>query len=235
MPKTKTNKSITPNRSTLKSNQQLFKRGSIQNSVDYSISQLLNDNSINSVIVLLGSVNNYPAKLLIDSGATSCFVSSKFVLKHNLTITQSDSKSVRLANGEIVNTSQLIKNATIRTESKSVQIDLIVLQISYDIILGINWLSKANPIINFQTRSVKFSSFNLSQPVQSSTNSTSNSTQLSTVNQLIVQPSESTESTVSTELVTDSSNQFNQISLNTCEQLSLIPTDLLDKKVIKSF
>ena len=234
MPKTKTNKSITPNRSTLKSNQQLFKRGSIQNSVDYSISQLLNDNSINSVIVLLGSVNNYPAKLLIDSGATSCFVSSKFVLKHNLTITQSDSKSVRLANGEIVNTSQLIKNATIRTESKSVQIDLIVLQISYDIILGINWLSKANPIINFQTRSVKFSSFNLSQPVQSSTNSTSNSTQLSTVNQLIVQPSESTESTVSTELVTDSSNQFNQISLNTCELLSLIPTDLLDKKVIKS-
>src|SRR3954467_2676859 len=105
----------------------------------------------------------------------------QFTICTKTPITQSDSKSVRLANGEIVNTSQLIKNATIRTESKSVQIDLIVLQISYDIILGINWLAKANPIINFQTRSVKFSSIKLSQPVQSSTDSTSNSTQLSTV------------------------------------------------------
>src|SRR3954466_14225463 len=216
------------------SGQQLFMRGSIQKSVDHSISQLLNDNSINSVIVLLGTVNKHPAKLLIDSGATSCFISSQFVLKHKLPITQSDSKTVRLANGEVVNTNQLIKNATIRTESKLIQIDLIVLQISYDVILGINWLVKANPIINFQTRSVKFCSVNLSQSVQPSTDSTSNPTQLSTVNHLVVQPSRSAHSIVPTELITDSSNQFNQISLNTCELLSLIPTDLLDKKVIKS-
>src|SRR5690349_5611402 len=136
----------------------MFKRGSNQKSVDYSISQLLNNNSINSVIVLQGSVNNYPAKLLIDSGATSCFISSQFVSKYKLFVTQSDNKSVRLANGEIVNSSQLIKNAIIKTDSKSVQIDLIVLNVSYDCILGINWLTKVNPIIDFQNRSVKFSS-----------------------------------------------------------------------------
>ena len=231
MPKTQTNKSSAQSRSTLESSQQLLKKGYIQKSVDHSISQLLKDNSINSVIVLLGTVNKYPAKLLIDSGATSCFVSLQFVLKHKLPITQSDSKLVRLANGETVSTSQLIKNATIRTESKLVQIDLIVLQISYDVILGINWLVKANPIINFQTRSVKFCSFNVDQPVQPSIDSTLNSTQLPTVNQLVVQPSKPSHSTVSTESVTDSSNRSNQISLSTCELLSLIPTDLLDKKV----
>ena len=79
----------------------------------------LNANPINlamavDVIIVNGRVNGRPARLMIDSGASGCFVKKAFVERNNLDTKEIDQRNIRLANGQIITTNRLLPEASIR-------------------------------------------------------------------------------------------------------------------------
>ena len=126
--------------------------------IDYHLSCC----SINSsaILVVSGYVNQYAANFLIDSGASSSFISEKYVQVNHLKTRKVNVKRIRLANGQLLTTSRIVRDADINIHGRSVKLDLIVLELNHEVILGINWLSAANPTINFSTRTIQFSSMN---------------------------------------------------------------------------
>ena len=96
------------------------------------------------------------AKVLLDCGSTTNFISKRFVLKNHLTYSRiNNSQVVKMPNGTIENTNKLVSSLRIHLNDRSLCEQLLVLPLeSFDIILGIPWLRKYNPTINWQTNSL---------------------------------------------------------------------------------
>ena len=112
----------------------------------------------NAMLVVSGYVNTRTSNFLIDSGASSSFINEDFVRQCRFKTQRVDTKRVRLANGQLLTTNQVVKDAAVNIHGRTVKLDLIMLELSHDVILGYNWLSIANPTINFNTRTVQFCS-----------------------------------------------------------------------------
>ena len=97
---------------------------------------------------------------MVDSGATGCFVSQDWVDKSHLPTTALDQElAVRLANGLEVICEEVLLDVSIGladmdTEG-SVKLDMIVLPgLKFDGVLGLPWLSRANPDIDWSSRTL---------------------------------------------------------------------------------
>jgi transcription antitermination factor NusG len=110
------------------------------------------------MLVVPGSINKQRANFLIDSGASSSFINKVFVDLHQITTQKVDLKRVRLANGQVLMTNLVVQNAVVEVQGRTVRLNLIVLELSNDVILGFDWLSIANPTINFNTKTIQFCS-----------------------------------------------------------------------------
>jgi len=126
------------------------------NEIDYHLSCCSGNSS--AILVVSGYVNQHAANFLIDSGASSSFISERYVKVNHLKTNEVNTKRIRLANGQLLTTSRVVKGADINIHGRSVKLDLIVLELNHEVILGINWLSVANPIINFSMRTIQFCS-----------------------------------------------------------------------------
>ena len=137
------------------------------------------------MLVVSGHINKQNANFLIDSGASSSFINEEYVRQNWIKTQKIDLKRVRLANGQILTTSLVVPNAVVNIQDRTVILTLIVLKLNSDVILGFDWLSIANPTINFNTRTIQFCSTEtcrdntmqskLTQPVALSQLSVSNS------------------------------------------------------------
>nr|GFA41774.1 hypothetical protein [Tanacetum cinerariifolium] len=96
--------------------------------------------------VVIGTflLNNHYATALFDSGADRSFVSTKFSTLINIKPVEIDtSYEVKLADGKIVRTNNVLKGCTLNLLNHSFPIDLMVIELgSFDIIIGMDWLSK---------------------------------------------------------------------------------------------
>jgi hypothetical protein len=110
------------------------------------------------MLVVSGSVNKQSANFLIDSEASSSFINERFVKQHQIETQRVDSKRVRLANGQLLTTNLVVQNAAVKVQNQTVRLTLIVLELNSDVILGFDWLSIANPTINFKSKTVHFCS-----------------------------------------------------------------------------
>ena len=104
-------------------------------------------------IMLKGSFKGISAKILVDSGSSGNFISKSFVKAGKLRLGYLKSharKRIRLANGasEIVNRC-MNGNLVIGSHQESLQLAVIGLQ-GYDFILGMPWLAKHNPEVDWQ-------------------------------------------------------------------------------------
>jgi hypothetical protein len=99
-------------------------------------------------------VNQQPAIVLFDSGASHSFINSTFAAKYSM-------KVVTLGNGEYnisaarnnISTNQLVLGAKIEIEGRLYDVDLVVLPgLGLDVILGIKWMSGNIVLINTSTR-----------------------------------------------------------------------------------
>lgn len=178
------------------------------------------------MLVVSGFVNTLAANFLIDSGASSSFINEGFVKQHQIKTQKVDSKRVRLADGQLLTTNLVIHDAAISVHGRTVKLDLIVLKLNHDVILGINWLSTANPIINFNTRTIQFCSTEKCRD---------DMMQLSSVSLLSepTQPIVLSQSNLSnTHSLTDNS-QLNSLELSTLELLKQIDSAYLNKRVVR--
>jgi predicted aspartyl protease len=146
----------------LDSNDQPSNTKALQSSVP---TKALNSLAINqlttptrSLLKLEGSIEGKSAIILLDSGATGEFISLSFVQEHSLkssSLPQQD--FVTLANGSEQEASSVVKSASISISSYSDSIDFVSLPlVGYDAILGMSWLNKYNPSIDWRKKLVRF-------------------------------------------------------------------------------
>ncbi|GJX34913.1 putative reverse transcriptase domain-containing protein [Tanacetum coccineum] len=113
-------------------------RGKVYVLGDKNVQQDLN------VVTSTFLLNNHYAKNLFDSGADKSFVSTAFLL--NITPTTLDTSfTIELANGNLVNTNTVIQNCTLNFLNHPLKIDLMPIELgSFDVIIGMEWLSQHN-------------------------------------------------------------------------------------------
>nr|GFA22506.1 putative reverse transcriptase domain-containing protein [Tanacetum cinerariifolium] len=94
-------------------------------------------------------LNNHYATALFDSGADRSFVSTKFSTLINIKPVEIDTSfEVELADGKIVSTNNVLKGCTLNLLNHYFLIDLMVIELgSFDVIIGMDWLSKNDAAI----------------------------------------------------------------------------------------
>ena len=102
-------------------------------------------------------VNGQPAIAFIDSGASCCFLNSKFVEQHDIP-TQINSKpqQVKLATGVNSTSRRFAPKVDIRVNSyHDIQRFMVLPLDGNDVILGMTWLRRLNPKINWRRNLVR--------------------------------------------------------------------------------
>ena len=108
------------------------------------------------LLCIEGSLNGFPVKFLIDSGATDCFVSTAFVEAKELLLNKRKEKvKINLADGTTRVSKLYIKQACVSFEEHMEFLDFTVINIpQYEAILGKIWLDRWNPVINWKGNSM---------------------------------------------------------------------------------
>ena len=113
-----------------------------------SFSQLLDDGHL---FIVRARVNGHPVRVLVDSGATRCFVAASSVTALGLYCMESKA-CLELADGSKQLSKGKCPHVRITLGDMTTHADLTVTTLLHniDIILGINWLTSVNPLIDWQ-------------------------------------------------------------------------------------
>ncbi|XP_076935029.1 uncharacterized protein LOC143601523 [Bidens hawaiensis] len=97
-----------------------------------------------SVVTGTFLVNNHYAYVLFDTGTDLSFVSKQFEPLLGKEATKLDTKySIELADGKLTETSEFVRNCTIVLANLKFNIDILPVELgSFDIVVGMDWLSK---------------------------------------------------------------------------------------------
>lgn len=110
------------------------------------------------LIRLHGKIRGQPVVILVDSGATTEFLSTRFTAKLGLSpVHNKQNEGVVLANG-LTQTVSSLPGLKLATGTYRDKIDFLVTELSegIDVILGKSWLTRINPQINWQTDVLSF-------------------------------------------------------------------------------
>ena len=123
-----------------------------------NINQSLNSLHHPLLIVNIPTSLFITAKTLIDCGATTNFISKRYVYKHGIPTRKiKKTQIVKFANGTIETTNQIVTSLTMYINNQSIKENLIVFPLqSYDIILGMPFLIKYNPRIDWIDNTIEF-------------------------------------------------------------------------------
>jgi hypothetical protein len=129
-----------------------------QNFMYGRVNHMTSDEAQEAQDVVLGMLlaRSHPATILFDSGASHSFISSSFVMKHSLPIaTMKHTMLVSSPGGEI-RTKHICPAVSITIRGVDFPSNLILLDSKgIDIILGMDWLSKYNGVIQCTRKAVK--------------------------------------------------------------------------------
>jgi hypothetical protein len=102
------------------------------------------------------SVLNYPAIILFDSGASHSLISTKFSAKCQLPFHHTNEGITISTPGGRVATNQINKNVPIKFGSLIIKTNLLILGLdSVDIILGTDWLTRNQAVIDIAARAIE--------------------------------------------------------------------------------
>jgi hypothetical protein len=111
------------------------------------------------MIVMHGTINGHDARILLDSGSSGNFISDKFIDKYKLSSTidqRTNHQIVKLADGTRCDSTGILQSASINIGDYNDDINLSTLSLNdYDVILGMPWLEKQNPKIDWVNRRVE--------------------------------------------------------------------------------
>jgi hypothetical protein len=119
------------------------------------------------------------AKALLDCGSTTNFVSKRFSLKHQLkTVSLQQPQAVRLPDGSVQHTKRLVQSFSLYLNDRHLREDFLELPIaSFDLILGMPWLKKHNPSVDWQQNTLTLSPPSLFTTVHSVVKNNNSSSQ----------------------------------------------------------
>ena len=109
------------------------------------------------LLCVQGTVCRQPARILLDCGSSGDFINSAFVQRHSLITQSNSSQQVKMANGSIVSTEGELSQARLHIDSfsDSVTLTSLPLHCQYDVILGMPWLRRHNPQIDWQQSTIE--------------------------------------------------------------------------------
>ncbi|KAI3799955.1 hypothetical protein L1987_35261 [Smallanthus sonchifolius] len=89
-------------------------------------------------------INNHYASILFDTGADLSFVSNDFKSLLGIKPSKLEQKyTIELANGKLINTGEVIQGCTLHLKNHTFSIDLLPVDLgSFDVVIGMDWLSK---------------------------------------------------------------------------------------------
>ncbi|GAV66891.1 RVP_2 domain-containing protein [Cephalotus follicularis] len=97
---------------------------------------------------VVGMLGGRPIQILIDSGSTHNFLSAGLTHKLGMLVEDMPIVSVRVANGEQLPCSKVIRNFTLKMQGYVFGTDVFLIPLeSYDLILGIQWLASLGDIL----------------------------------------------------------------------------------------
>lgn len=106
---------------------------------------------------VMGREGSHPATILIDSGSSQSYISESFVRQISLPTEQNGETPywVQVADGRYREASQTV-HCGLQLGTYQMNLDARVLYLpSYDVILGRDWLTSVNPVIDFQDHSME--------------------------------------------------------------------------------
>ncbi|MGH2639675.1 MAG: retropepsin-like aspartic protease, partial [Rhabdochlamydiaceae bacterium] len=115
--------------------------------------------NISPLIKLNANVEGKPAVVLVDCGASCCFINQQLAEQHHLIKhkLQKASTPVELATGIVARSNHIVTNANIQIDSYSDQLNFVSVPLKgCDAILGMTWLKKFNPQINWELGALSF-------------------------------------------------------------------------------
>lgn len=111
------------------------------------------------------SIFNQPTLILFDSSGLHSFINPKFSVKCQLPFYHSQGSFMIATPGGKIATNQLNRNVPMQLGSKIVKITLLILGMdNVDIILGVNWMTQPQVVLDVANRIVEV----LSPPVECS-------------------------------------------------------------------
>ena len=112
---------------------------------------------LGALIKLAGVIGSRPAVILVDSGATGNFVSTKFAADAKLVLTAGPHSVASLANGQPQDASGIACGTSLRIDTYVDRIDFNVTDLGhYDVILGMAWLEQYQVVPDWRNKSVSF-------------------------------------------------------------------------------
>jgi hypothetical protein len=117
------------------------------------------DNASEKLLTFTGTCNDYPARYLIDCGATKDFISKSFAKDKGILTHNCGPLRVRLADGSITITTQCAKAVSLAIGNHTEYRDLVTMNLdAFDIILGKPWLTYFNPDIDWKSNTLRLPS-----------------------------------------------------------------------------
>ncbi|GJW18321.1 putative reverse transcriptase domain-containing protein [Tanacetum coccineum] len=133
--------------------------GNQQNGGAYARAYVVVENPQQNPNVVTGTflLNDHYACILFDSGAEKSFVSSAFTPFINITpATLNISYEVELADGKVVITNTVLRGCTLALYNHRFKIDLLPTRLgSFDVIIGMDWLSYHRAVIDCYEKIVR--------------------------------------------------------------------------------
>jgi hypothetical protein len=122
------------------------------------VNHMTSDEAQQAQHIVLGMflTSSHPATILFDSGASHSFISSSFVMKHSLPIATMKHIMLVSSPGGEMRTKYICPAVSITIRGVDFPSNLILLDSKgIDIILGMDWLSKYNGVIQCARKAVK--------------------------------------------------------------------------------
>jgi len=88
-------------------------------------------------------VHSIPVISLFDSGASHCYISTRFVMMHSIPFNDMDTQwEISTGNG-VITTSRVCKSCSVEVCERQLRADMFMIDTGgYDVILSMTWLSK---------------------------------------------------------------------------------------------
>ena len=114
-------------------------------------------NASGEVVTGIILVHSIPASVLFDSGATHCFISSMFISKYDISCDTIHWGWAISTGNEIVSCNKVCTNCPVVICDREFSTNFLLIDnCDFDIILGMDWLSRVHAAIDCQKKSVVF-------------------------------------------------------------------------------